>query len=484
MRKTTVLLTAAAISLMAASCVKPDQQSAEHSRRRVNENYAHEMLESGNYRSMPSVSFPYSNESAPEITCITAYCKADEFALRQIDADAMYGIDYYTSQVVGRVGTPVDIDFPDDMQNLFVEFSYDQDELYVVDEGSMSVIYYDEESGFFLDVDTVVDTENDTVAFCPEQPGEYIMINAPSFAEAMLGEYTVDRSGYDSEWERGNDTGDIMEIADISWAEDNAPVFNVSTPAQLAGVVWYTNVYTDIVEINLMNDIDLYGYDWAPMGCYGLNAASFNGTINGNGYSILNMTIDDDSNGSDVGFVGHSTDLTVYNINFLNANISGGEFTGIVGGEVYGTPMISNVCVTGTVSNSGWGEAGTILGRETNAQFEDCTVTVIVNGEPNQYFSNHQQHMAELVVDELFEVSISQDGICTRNRIPDSPDPLSWHIEVNGVCVLERNCVDELSFNLFEFRSPNPGDVYTVYIECHDGEYYVPCSNIAEITVE
>ncbi len=482
MRKLVIFVTAIAISVLASSCVKPEEPSSGHSRRREYENYTHTMLASGNYRSMPSVSFPFSDSSVPETTGVNVYAKTDDDTLRQVDVDGLYGIDYYHSQVPCRVGMPIELAYPEDIGNLFVEFTYDEDELRGIDESIMSIIHFDESTGFYLDVDSVVDTENDTVAFCPEEPGVYLIISAESFGDVFAGNYqTPDYSEYESEWERSNDTGDVMTIADTDWALANAPVFNVSTPAQLAGVVWYTNVYSDIVEINLMNDIDLAGYDWAPMGCYGLNSASFSGVINGNGYSIINMTITESGFG-DVGFVGHSTDLTIYNINFIDANVSGGGCTGIVGGEVYGSPVISNVYVTGEVS--GYSEVGTILGRETGADFEDCSVNVLVNGEPNAYFSNYQQHMAEAEIEELFEVSISPDGVCTRNIIPNSPDPLSWCFEVNGEEILSRNCVDETSFDLFDYRAPQPGDVYTVYLVCHDGTYYVRCSNVAEITVE
>ena len=480
------VLLAVAICVPIASCVKNDDKTSSRQSEsgHTESDLIREQLMSRKYRYSPNVSYSFSNDSAPEITGVTVY-SCSEQVLSEVDVNNMYGIDVYTSQTGGRTGGPIEIDYSDDL-NLIVEFEYDENELRGFDESNMSLVYYDEDIGFFTDVLNVIDTVENTLVFRPEEPGEYIMIGASSFADIMAGNFEEpDYTAYESDWERNFDTGDIMQLADTQWALDNAPNFNVSTPEQLASVVWYSNVCasgTEYLEINITDDIDLDGYDWAPMGTYGVGTPSFRGAIYGNGHEIYNMSIDETGGGQNVGFIGHSTSLTVISLGFVDAHISGGQYTGIVGGQVYGYTYIASVYVSGDVE--GFGEAGTILGREGGAEFDNCYTAVTVNGEPNDYFSHRLEHLDTAQIEETVEVAISPDGICTITRLRDCPDRIWWVIEVNGEVVLNAEYDDEDSFALFENFPPQPGDVYTVYMNCHDGLYYIRCSNIAELTAQ
>lgn len=68
---------------------------------------------------------------------------------------------------------------------------------------------------------------------------------------------------YSADDESEKDVSRAMTEADIEWAQSNAPLFNVSTPEQLAGVVYYVNTSSDTSDytIHLENDIDLSGYE-------------------------------------------------------------------------------------------------------------------------------------------------------------------------------------------------------------------------------
>ena len=487
----TFLVFSLTASVIVSSCTITDnsRNSAQDQHQRSNyqsrEQRERNELESGKFHTLPSASYSFSNDGAPEITGVTVYTTCDGRNLQDIYVDDLYRIDVYNSDVAGRVGSPFEIDYPDDLQRITVEFTYDEDALRGIDEANMSLIHFNENSGFYNNVVNVLNTDTNTLAFHPEEPGVYIMISAPSWADVLSGNYTSpDYTEYESDWERNFDTGDIMQLADTQWALDNAPNFYVSTPEQLAGVVWYSNVCasgTEYLEINIMDDIDLAGYDWAPMGTYGVGTQSFRGTINGNEHIINNMTIDETGGGQNVGFIGHSSSLTIMNLGFLNAHVSGGRYTGIVGGQIYGTPYLVNVYVTGEVEGSG--EAGTILGRECGAQYENCFIDVTVNGEPNEYFSHYLEHINTAQIEEVVEVTLSSDGICTINRLPGCPERILLHIEINGETVRSTGC-DEDIYNLFEEFPPQRGDVYTVYTTSHDGMYYIRCSNIAEIEAE
>lgn len=103
----------------------------------------------------------------------------------------------------------------------------------------------------------------------------------------------------------------------------------------------------------LMNDIDLSGIDWTPIGS---NEDPFTGILNGNGKKIKNLTIsvDDGAKTENVGFFGVTSNATISNMALENVNIktpttyNKGSVGALVGHAE--NTNIDNVSVTGSVS--------------------------------------------------------------------------------------------------------------------------------------
>ncbi len=91
----------------------------------------------------------------------------------------------------------------------------------------------------------------------------------------------------------------------------------------------------------LMNDIDLSGYNWEPI--------SFNGTFNGNGYVIKNLTINKPSQ-NNVGLFS-SIIGSVYNLGLEKVNVTGNNTVGALVANLT-SGMITNCYVTGSVSGN------------------------------------------------------------------------------------------------------------------------------------
>lgn len=283
------------------------------------------------------------------------------------------------------------------------------------------------------------------------------------------------------EWSDVSARGSITELADIDWAIENAPYFVVATPEQLAGVVYYVNelgsVY-DEYQIELAADIDLDGYDWVPMGCMGDMNKSFNGEVNGNGYAIRNMSISIPYT-NHCAFIGYSVGSYVHDIRFENAYINGGQYTGIIGGEIYMSKVWENIYVSGVIENAS-DEKGSIIGREAGTSFFNCSADVTYVDKdgttyPIEYFSHRQEVIANTPVDENFVLTLNQDGSITRTS-PDNEGEyinLCWHVESNGVEILSRLAENELILD-----ASYGGD--TIWLEAFTGETYTRVSNIIE----
>lgn len=68
-----------------------------------------------------------------------------------------------------------------------------------------------------------------------------ISITARDYKNSLASYDVVTNLDGPSEWERTHNTGSILELADLSRAIENAPIFNVSTPEELASMVYYFN---------------------------------------------------------------------------------------------------------------------------------------------------------------------------------------------------------------------------------------------------
>lgn len=283
-----------------------------------------------------------------------------------------------------------------------------------------------------------------------------------------------------TDWLEDCDTGSIMELADVDWAKENAPYFQVSSPEELASCVYYVNQLADpydSVYIELKNDIDLDKYDWVPMGWLGVNSNSFNGEVNGNGYTIYNMHMPV-SYSNHTGFIAYSTGSYVHDISFVDATISAASYAGIVGGEIYCSDVWENIYVSGIIFDPGL-ECGSIIGREAHLTFKNCSSDVLVDHNGERYSLDYFSHRLEVLdntpVSEDFTLTLNADGSITRNELKNESDyvNLCWHVESGGVEVLQRGASGELVLD-----AGYVGD--KVYLEAFTGETYTRVSNIIE----
>ena len=119
----------------------------------------------------------------------------------------------------------------------------------------------------------------------------------------------------------------------------------------------------------LMNDIDLSGYEWEAVGSY--TDGAFTGELNGNGYIIKNLTINNQENSQ--GFFGLVEGANLQNIALENVYIYSEQ--GMALGGLVGTcngGSINNSYVTGKVA--GYRAAGGLIGY-VDSMSSDISVT-------------------------------------------------------------------------------------------------------------
>jgi len=297
-----------------------------------------------------------------------------------------------------------------------------------------------------------------------------------------------------SAWEKQNDTGSIMQLVDYDWLNRVDGAFRVSTPEQLASVVYYINTrnaFFTYTELYLEADIDLTGYDWAPMGWVEFDSGNpheYAGVIDGQGHTIKGMKIKGGYN--TCGFVGYSTNLSMRNISFVDAEVTGTDCLGICGGEVIDGEKWTNVYAQGNINNDPPSEQGGLVGWSTDLCFEDCSCDYTLNGgsEVFHYLTYKERRTEEIGIEEVFTLVLNDDYSITRDDFPGYHN-LGWHVERNGETILEASAVDhktgEPILTLEKSRITFRGEsgTYSVYLDAFIDGIYIRVSNIIEFTL-
>lgn len=148
------------------------------------------------------------------------------------------------------------------------------------------------------------------------------------------------------------------------------PLITISSAAELAEM-------QSILSGNfiLTGDIDLSSVpNWAPVGSL---SNPFTGTLNGNGYTIANLSLTTPS--SDAGLFGYMVaPALISNVHLKNVNIQGGTSGDGVGGLVgeKGGGTVSRCSVSGTVT--GPERVGGLVGNNRSGDISECYSTATV----------------------------------------------------------------------------------------------------------
>ena len=171
---------------------------------------------------------------------------------------------------------------------------------------------------------------------------------------------------------------------DTGWYNASAEEYVISTAEELAGFAALVNGETLTRAANetfagktvkLGGNIDLKGKEWTPIGDPMSDGyVGFEGTFDGNGYTISNLVINDSSAWGQ-GLFGYnaSKTTTIKNVTLNNVNITAEDSSGAVGGYFqFGT--FENVAVTGDVAIKGAQHMGGIVGNGYYTNISGCSV--------------------------------------------------------------------------------------------------------------
>lgn len=95
----------------------------------------------------------------------------------------VYGVDLYSSDLVGLVGVPIEIETDSEFDNATITFSYDENKLGEVEEENLVIMWYDEENHDYVQMDSTVDQDNNTVSCDTTHFSVYTLIDKKAWDE-------------------------------------------------------------------------------------------------------------------------------------------------------------------------------------------------------------------------------------------------------------------------------------------------------------
>lgn len=245
---------------------------------------------------------------------------------------------------------------------------------------SISVTEHKEGEGFAeiaaATIPVILETQSATIGTDDVQRVQYIKTAVQSaLKKAEIG----DNTGYEA-----------INASQFAGGDGSAQnPYQIVTETQLR---YFANSFNEDVDyedryVKLMGNITLTG-EWIPSG--GVGTYSFNGTFDGNGYTIEGMTIgskEEPGNYQTAAFFGYLYGATVKNLALSNVSIYNGNmnisrtYTGGIAGCAEAQSNIDNCSVTGTISNLALSSyVGGLVAQHTKGLVTNCWTDVTIDG--------------------------------------------------------------------------------------------------------
>jgi hypothetical protein len=130
-----------------------------------------------------SMTETFISADKPEITSVTVNFGTNENIERTTTITNTYGIDIRTSDVVGLVGSPVDIETSSTFSQATITFGYNEVALGDVNEDDLGILWYNEEENKFILLESYLDKENNVISFETTHFSIYMVIDKAKWFE-------------------------------------------------------------------------------------------------------------------------------------------------------------------------------------------------------------------------------------------------------------------------------------------------------------
>ena len=132
----------------------------------------------GEYKIAQTTEQPIHNTEDSAITSVEVSVELANYIDSVLEINDMYGRDVYSTDVVGRLGSPIGFECQEDFNEALIVIHYDESALGDTQEENLGVLWYDEESGFYIMQDqAVLDVEANTVTLELSHFSTYVLVD-------------------------------------------------------------------------------------------------------------------------------------------------------------------------------------------------------------------------------------------------------------------------------------------------------------------
>ena len=234
-------------------------------------------------------------------------------------------------------------------------------------------------------------------------------------------------------------------LSEVYTKQNISSIVNIETCDDFYAMT--NNPDTNGYKFRLMNDLDFSNYEWYVNP---LDTMAFTGELDGQGYTVSNLTINNEHDGNIVKMYGIFYQVKdgayIHDINFKNANVTSYEDTGLIAGYSYGSTL-ENISIDGLVMKAtdnatGAGHLAALFGRVDKGTTVIDGVSVI-NAEIITYkysgcFTAYNQYCDLLEIkNSIFIGKVTNDGayvgLVGRNYAPLKVQNCIIYIDVQTV---------------------------------------------------
>ncbi|MCR5528180.1 MAG: cellulose binding domain-containing protein [Saccharofermentans sp.] len=140
-----------------------------------------------------------TNEEDPAITSVEVTMSLADSIESSLTIRDMYNVDFYTTAVAGRIGSPISFECAEDFDTATVVIHYSEAALGDTAESDLGILWYYEENGIFVEQEqAILDSSNNKITVELEHFSEYVLVDMSRWMSGMPTVYTPEEIGYTS----------------------------------------------------------------------------------------------------------------------------------------------------------------------------------------------------------------------------------------------------------------------------------------------
>lgn len=144
----------------------------------------------GSTRITQTITQNINNIDDPQITSVDVTISLAGNGNRVLAIRDYYNVDVYSTDVYGRIGSPINFECDEDFDSATVVIHYDDTQLGQTIEADLGVLWFDEENGIYVMQDqAVVDAENNTITLVLDHFSTYVIVDRFMWNHPIIPDY-------------------------------------------------------------------------------------------------------------------------------------------------------------------------------------------------------------------------------------------------------------------------------------------------------